>query len=189
MKRDDLKKLLGDGVADDVIDKIMSENGKDIEAQKAKIAAAESEAQTAKEQLVEANKQIEAFKGMDIEGVKKAADDWKLKAETAEAEAKKTVEALKFDHALDAALTAAKAKDVVSVKAHLKTEAMKLQEDGSIVGLNEQLEKIKADEKTSFLFWSEQPEPKIVTGANNQPLNMSAFEAALLKGAGLDKEK
>jgi capsule polysaccharide export protein KpsC/LpsZ len=77
----------------------------------------------------------------------------------------------------------------VSVKAHLKTEAMKLQEDGSIVGLNEQLEKIKADEKTSFLFWSEQPEPKIVTGANNQPLNMSAFEAALLKGAGLDKEK
>lgn len=39
-------------------------------------------------QLAEANTTIQSFKDMDIEGIKKSADDWKQKAEQAEAERK-----------------------------------------------------------------------------------------------------
>lgn len=39
-------------------------------------------------QLAEANTTIQSFKEMDIDGIKKSADEWKKKAETAEAERK-----------------------------------------------------------------------------------------------------
>ncbi len=39
-------------------------------------------------QLAEANTTIQSFKDMDIEGIKKSADDWKQKAEQAETERK-----------------------------------------------------------------------------------------------------
>lgn len=42
--------------------------------------AAPTEVEALKDQLAEAGKQIEAFKGMDIEGVKKSAEGWKAKA-------------------------------------------------------------------------------------------------------------
>jgi len=78
MKREDLKAL---GIDDEgKIDAIMALNGKAIENHKGAAQTAQSENETLKTQLTEANKQIEGFKGMDIEGVKKAADDWKAKA-------------------------------------------------------------------------------------------------------------
>lgn len=92
MKREFLKEL---GLEDSVIDKVMAENGKDVEKQKKdldkaneKIKNLETEVDTNKKTLDEANSQIEKFKGMDIEGIKKSADDWKSKYETFESEAK-----------------------------------------------------------------------------------------------------
>jgi len=142
MKREDLKKM---ELADEVIDQIMALHGKDVESHKSKLVTAETTADGFKTQLGEANKTIEGFKGMDIEGVKKTADDWKLKAETAQTESAKQLSDLKFDHALDGALTGAKAKNAKAVRALLKADDLKLAEDGSIVGLNEQLEKIKSE--------------------------------------------
>ena len=43
---------------------------------------------------------------MDIDGIKKAADDWKHKAEQAEAKAKADIETMQLDFALNDALTA-----------------------------------------------------------------------------------
>ncbi len=76
MKREFLKSL---ELADEVIDKIMAENGKDIEGTKSKYV----DYKDVKRQLVAANEQIGKFKGMDVEAVKKAAEDWKVKAEKA----------------------------------------------------------------------------------------------------------
>jgi hypothetical protein len=85
MNKEDLKKL---GLTDDaVIDQIIVLHGKDIEGHKAKITTAQTELDGVKKQLTDANAQIESFKGMDIEGVKKSADEWKTKAEQAQAEA------------------------------------------------------------------------------------------------------
>ncbi len=49
---------------------------------KEKFDTKETELKNINIQLTEANKQIESFKGMDVEGIKKAADDWKTKYET-----------------------------------------------------------------------------------------------------------
>src|SRR5699024_1435010 len=90
MKREFLKEL---GLEDSVIDKIMAENGKDIENAKgdvskleAEIKTKEKELETLQGQLKKANEQIEEFKDMDIDAIKKAADDYKEKYETAKIE-------------------------------------------------------------------------------------------------------
>lgn len=87
MKREELEKL---GLEKEAIDSIMALNGKDIEAHKAKISAAEAERDGLKSQLDEAGKAIEGFKSLDIDGIKKSADEWREKAEQAakDAEAK-----------------------------------------------------------------------------------------------------
>ena len=86
MKREFLKEL---GIEDSVIDKIMAENGKDVEKQKKdaekfieKVKSLEGELETSMKTLDDANSQIEKFKGMNIEGIQKSADEWKVKYES-----------------------------------------------------------------------------------------------------------
>ena len=141
MKREDLKKL--EGLTDDVIDKIMALHGQDIERYKSAADQAKAEIDGLKAQLAEANQTIEGFKKLDVEGIKAAADEWKAKAEKAQKDAEAQIQALKFDHALDAALRGARARNPKAVKALLDIGALKLNDaDGSIIGLKEQLEKI-----------------------------------------------
>lgn len=183
MKRDFLKELLGDQASDELIDKIMAEHGKGIEKFKTDLSAAQQSLEGVTSQLSEANKQIESFKGMDIEGVKKSADEWKAKAEQAAQDAQAQVSKLKFDHALESALTGAKAKNPVAVRALLKETDLKLAEDGSIVGLTEQLERVKTE--NDYLFESEEANPQIVTGGNNKSITSDAVLDAARKAAGL----
>jgi len=62
MKRDELKKLLGDAATDEVIDKIMSMNGADIETHKTKATELQGQLDTANQQLTEASTAIEGFR-------------------------------------------------------------------------------------------------------------------------------
>ena len=186
MKRDDVKKLLGDQIGDDVIDKIMAEHGKDIEGRKSEVSTLTTERDALKAQLDQASQQIDSFKTMDIEGVKKSADEWKAKAEQAAADAKVQVEKLKFDHALEASLTGAKARNAKAVTALLDTELLKMGEDGTISGLKEQLEKIQSEH--DYLFVSDVPTPTIVTGGSNRKIMSDPIVEAARKAAGLTVE-
>jgi hypothetical protein len=182
MNKEDLKKL---GVEDEELaQKILVEHGKGIEKLKSDLAAKQQELDGAKTQLTEANKQIEAFKELKPEELKKAADDWKLKFEQSQSEAAAQVDRLKFDHALDSALAGAKSRNVKAVKSLLNTELLKLAEDGSISGLKEQLETLKSD--NDYLFESDEPNPTIVTGSNNNQTNSDPVILAARKAAGLD---
>ena len=107
MKTEFLKEL---GLEQSVIDKIMAENGKDVESHKQRFDVEKARADGLQTQLAEANKQIESFKGMDIDGIKKNADDYKAKYEAAEKKAKEDLDALRFDHALDSALSISRAR-------------------------------------------------------------------------------
>lgn len=156
MKREFLEGL---GLEKEVIDKIMAENGKDIEKYKTEAETQKTELEGLKTQLADANKQIEEFKGMDIDGIKKAAEDYKTKFEQAEADSKAKIEAMQFEHALDSALSGVKAKNPKAVKALLDMEGLKLN-NGEVIGLKEQLEKIKAD--NDYLFESDKADPTIV---------------------------
>jgi predicted phage tail protein len=185
MKREDLIKL---GIAEDLVDKIMALHGSDIEGHKTKLTTSQAEIEGLKKQLTDAGAAIEGFKKLDPEALQKAADEWKAKAEAAQADAEKQLAQLKFDHALDGALAGAKAKNAKAVKALLDPSLLKLNDaDGSIVGLDEQLKKVK--EGNDFLFESDQPTPKIVVGGNptstiSDPMIQAARKAAGLKVEG-----
>jgi hypothetical protein len=184
MKKEELVKL---GVAEEVADQIIILHGKDIEKFKVSVEASQGSVTTIQKQLDEANATIESFKKMDIEGVKKTAEDWKQKAEQIEKDSKAQLALLKFDTALDSALGTAKAKNIKAVKALLKAEDLKLSEkDGSIIGLKEQLEQVKTDNE--YLFDSDVPEtptPKIVLGANGKKIVSDPTVMAARVAAGL----
>ena len=167
MKTDFLKGL---GLSQEVIDKIMAENGKDIAAEQKKTEKAVQErdsyklqAESLETQVSEANEEIQKFKDLDIDSIQKAADDWKQKAEKAKSDADAQIEGLKFDYALSEALTGAKAKNAKAVKALLDMDGLKFN-DGKIVGLDEQLTKNKTD--NDYLFESDEPAPVITKGTH-----------------------
>lgn len=184
MKREDLKKLLGENVTDEVLDTIMSMNGKDIETHKGKLTTAEESVKTLQTQLADANKQIEDFKGLDIEGVKKAADEWKSKYEQAVQDHAAKLLGMEFDKDFDSALAGAKVKYPNEVKSKLNLEELK-DKSGKFIAerFTEQIGKIKTE--SADLFVDSKEPPKIVKGANNQTVVTDAFEAALWKGAKL----
>lgn len=169
MKTEFLKSL---NLSQEVIDKIMAENGKDIavEQKKAEKVIQERDsyklkAESLETQVNDANTEIQKFKDMDIDGIKKAADDWKETAEKAKADADKQISQMKFDYALSAALAGAKAKNTKAVKALLDMDGLKFNDnDGKIVGLDEQLAQIKTD--NDYLFESDEPAPEFVKGTN-----------------------
>jgi len=180
MKREFIKELLPD-ITKEALDAIMAENGKDIESTKTKF----SDYEDLKTQLSEAGKTIDGFKAMDIDGIKQAAEDYKAKAEKAEADRTADISKLQFDHALDGALSGVKAKNAKAVKALLDMGGLKLNGE-EIVGLKEQLDKIKTD--NDYLFEGEKPAPGIFAGklgGAGTDLNVDAFTASVRKAAGL----
>lgn len=159
MKTEFLKEL---GLEQEVIDKIMGENGKDVEAAKAKF----SDYDTVKNQLVEANKTIEGFKAMDIDGIKKAADDWKLKAEQAEKDAATKIAEMEFDGLLSGAVTAAKGKSAKAIRALLDVEGLKSSKNQE-TDIKAALEALK--QESDYLFESNQTPPPYAPGPGGTP--------------------
>lgn len=168
------EELIALGITEDQAKSILVINGKDIEATKAKFADYDD----LKTQITTANKTIQDFKDMDIDGIKKSADDYKLKFEQAETASQTKINELQFNHALDGALTGSKAKNTKVVKALLDTNGLKLNGE-EIVGLKEQLEKIKTD--NGYLFEDETPQPHFTKGAGSPPTidDMAAARAAM----------
>lgn len=142
MKREFLEKM---GLEKDTIDKIMAENGKDIEVEKAKTTAMTAARDTLQGNLDEANKTIESYKDMDIEAIKKSAADWEEKAKKANAD----LEAARKDAALDKALSGAGSIDTDLLKKVLDHEAI-IYKDDKITGLTEQIDQLKKDKPYLF---------------------------------------
>lgn len=138
MKRSFLEEL---GLEKDVIDKIMAENGKDVEKVKDALADAEKERDDLKESVADRDKQLEDLK-------KAAGDNEQLQKTIEQLQADN--KQIKIDAAVEKALTNAKAKNIVAVKALLGLENPELAEDGTVKGLAEKLEAVKKD--NDYLF-------------------------------------
>lgn len=180
MKREDLKAL---DLSDEVIDKIMAAYGRDVDKHKSAAETAKAEVDALKAQLGEANKTIEGFKKLDIDGIKAAADEWKAKAEKAQADADAMVTKIKFDHALERELKEAwKAKDPRDVVPHLRADKIQLDGD-KFIGLEDQMKPLK--ESKGYLFEDVTEPPRIVTGGESKPINSTPFLQGFAKGAGL----
>ena len=136
----------------------MKINGDDIENAKSASAAEIKNLQTEvtglKTQVSDRDKQLETLKTAagDNETLTKQiadlqAENTKVK-ETHESE----MNQLKIDFAVEKALTGAKAKNIKAVKALLELEDAKLDKDGNVRGLAEQIEKLTSGDDTKFLF-------------------------------------
>ena len=184
MKREDLKKL---ELSDEQVDSIMALHGKGIATSKAEAEAAVAQSATLTAQLAEAGTTIEGFKKLDVAGIQKAADDYKLAAEKATADAATAVASLKFDHALEGELKMARVKDPSDIVPHLKRDMLKMGEDGKLIGLKEQLDPLA--ESKPYLFDQEESEeeeiPQIVTGSHSRSIIGDSVTDAARQGAGL----
>lgn len=167
MKREYLENLdLGNGVklTKEQVDGIMAENGKDIETTKGKYA----DYDTIKGQLKEASAAIEGFKAMDIDGIKKAADEWKIKAETAEKNAAAKIADMQFDGLLSGAVSSAKGKNAKAIRALLDVDTLKASKNQE-ADIKTALEALKKD--NDYLFEGEQKlPPPGAPGTGSQPI-------------------
>lgn len=123
-----LKAILGDGYNEEIDKQISAEIGKGFVAKADFNAAKEAQRGTA-EQLAAANKELEEYKGMDIEGLRKSAADWQAKAEQAEKDADARVAAFQFDAKLDHAIIAARGRNGKAIRALLDLDALRTSKD------------------------------------------------------------
>lgn len=152
------KQLEDLGLSKEQADSIMKINGDDIENAKSASAAEIKNLQTEvtglKTQVSDRDKQLETLKTAagDNETLTKQiadlqAENTKVK-ETHESE----MNQLKVDFAVEKALTGAKAKNIKAVKALLDLTDAKLDKEGNVKGLQEQIDKLTAADDTKFLF-------------------------------------
>ncbi len=165
MKREFLKnfKVGEQELPKEVIDAILDENGRDIEVAKKPFA----DYNDLKTRLEEADKTIEGFKGMDIDAIRKEADDWKAKAEQAKEDADAKVAEVEFNSRLTAAITGAKGKNAKAVMALLDLEALKTSKNQE-ADINAALEGLKKD--SGYLFEEPQTPPPYAGGTGTHKL-------------------
>lgn len=179
MKREFLEGLELDK---ETIDTIMAEYGKTTQGLR-------EERDNLKTQVEDANKEIQSYKDMDIDSIKKSANDWKTKYEEMEANQKaekeksiRTERTNAFFNDVKFASESAKA----GVIAQFNEKDFKYDEETKkFLGANEWLKDLK--EKDSGAFLSDVANPKFTTSPT-APTNDSSLDK-ILHAMGLDEKK
>ena len=113
--------------------------------EKSKHDEAVEEGKTLKAQVAERDKQLETLKASagDNEELKKQIEYMKKQNADQEKAHKAELAQLKLDNAIDAALTAAGAKNGKAVKALIDVSKVKLGEDGKLTGWDDQIKAVQ----------------------------------------------
>lgn len=142
----------------EVIDAIMAENGRDIEAAKKPYL----DYDTVKQQLADAQATIQGFKDQDIEGIRRSAQDWEKKYNDAIAAHQQELADRDFRQMLESAITGAKGKNVKAISALLDVDALKGSKNQE-ADIKAALEGLKKD--SGYLFDGEGTPPPYSAGA------------------------
>lgn len=163
--------LKGLGLEKEVIDEIMAENGRDIEAEKAKAKDLQTQLNTANKTIKERDTQLETLKNSpdNPEELKKQIQQLQDDNKAAKEAHEKEMKDLKVANALEKALSDAKAKNAKAVQALLELgDDVELAEDGTIKGLDEKIKALKKSD--AYLFDETKPSTQI-KGANPTSTN------------------
>ncbi len=141
MKLEELTKL---GIPEEAAKNVLALNEAEVSAETKKLTDKDAELTMAADKIRELTETVKKFDGVDVE---------KLKTDLAEMSKKYDADtaALKLDNALSKVLAGCGAKDADIVGKLLDRSIIKLDGD-KLIGVTEQLEKLKADK--SFLFGS-----------------------------------
>lgn len=93
--------------------------------------------------ITELTEKVKKFDGVDVKKFQQDIDDWETKYNT-------DIANLKKSNAISLAVAKAKPKNEKALMALIDTEIIKLNDDGSVTGLSEQLENVKKE--NGFLF-------------------------------------
>lgn len=164
MKRDFLESL---GLDKETIDKVMSEHGKSLTAEKQKVTELEVERDSFKEQLSQRDSDIETLKkdSGTSEELKQQLEKWQGDYDTLKADSEVQLAETKKNAAIDLALTKSGAKNIKAAKALLDLDGLEVTEKG-VNGLDEQLKALQENESYLFGESEKATPPQIVTGGN-----------------------
>lgn len=164
----------------EIIDAILAENGRDIGAAKKPFA----DYDTIKSQLDEAQKTIKGFQdaGADIEAVRKSAKDWEDKYNAAVSESNQKIADMAFDHALEAAITGAKGRNVKAIRALLDVDTLKSSKNQES-DIKAALEAVQKD--NGYLFDDGSTPPPYAGGTGEGSGGAYSSDAALRAAMGL----
>jgi hypothetical protein len=152
MKREDLKNI---GLSDEHIEEVMKLRGKsetDDKKAESEIATLTLKVKEQAKQLDEANKTIEGFKQMDIDGVKKSAEEWQTKYESADKEYKAKIDDLSKRNAVtsvSAGLKFSSKGAKAAFEKDLYNAGLKLDGD-TFLGADDYVKKYTENDPTSF---------------------------------------
>lgn len=189
MKRKELEDL---GLTKEQADAVMKINGADIENAKSVSAAEITNLQTEIEglngQVKERDKQLEDLKKSagDNAELQKQIEQLQTDNATAKANHESEMNQLKVEYAVEKALTGANAKNIKAVKALLDLDDAKLDKDGNVKGLQEQIDKLVSGEDTKFLFNEVQQSQQQQTFKGFQP---GATSTGVKPGTEVDTSK
>ena len=170
------EEIIALGVTEEQAAKVLEMHEKEQGETNAKLTETE-----AKLSAAELSEKVKAFDGVDVAALKKTAEDWETKYNA-------DITKAKVDNAVSLALTRAGAKDVDLARHLIDTSVIKLDGD-KVLGLNEQLEKVKTDK--AFLFGDEPAKEtaRIDTGLDHGDASDSVSEAQLRAVMGLPEAK
>lgn len=177
MKREFLEGL---GLEKDTIDKIMTENGNDINREKTKADEYKSQLDTAKETL-------KGFEGVDVAQLQGEITKLNTDLANKDAEYKQKIADMEFSSVLDSAINGSKAKNSKAVKALLDLDKLKASKNQT-EDIKTALEELRKSD--SYLFGSDEPvlNPIGDTSGNNNSGGASSL-AAVRAAMGLPPEK
>ena len=142
------EELQAQGLTEDQIKYVMSENGKDLTKVQKENESLSTERDNWKKRAEDAEGTLKGFEGKDFDAIQKERDEWKQIYERDFSDALATaMEEYKFSSEY--------AKN--AVVAEIKAAGLKLV-DGKIIGLNDMMENIKSKDASAFI--TEQQENK-----------------------------
>lgn len=149
MNKEQLENL---GLDENQIKEVFKLNGIAVEKAKGDLKAKETELENVKEQLDNANKEIEGFKDLNIDEIKDKAEKYKQDYEELEKKAKEELEKFKYEVAVkEYANNFNFANDRVknSIIEDIKGKGFKL-EEGKLLGADDYMKQLQENEPTSF---------------------------------------
>ena len=155
-----------------VIDSIMAENGRDINAIKGKNETYETQITELQNQLKQRDEQLNTLKASvkDNETLTAKITELENTNSQVKTEFENKILNLQKSYAVESAIRDAKAKNVKAVAALLDMDKIAYK-DGKLTGLTEQINDLIKSEDTSFLFGEQKPTPPSGTNPNDPPNN------------------
>ena len=146
-----LRTILGEGYSEEIDKLVSDEIGKRF-VSKTDFTTKNEAVKDLTQRLAYANARIESFQDMDIEGIKRSADEWKQKAEQAEQAAEARVKEMEHDNLLREKLSGFKFTSEYArqgVFNEIKSKNLPV-DNGQLTGFDEVLKGIREAQPAAF---------------------------------------